>query len=115
MSALVCKHGNLARQCETCELEAEIRRLTDIAALGRMVRGDAMTFTDGSTYHFNHSRKGEFTARVLRQAGDWLDVVLVEGRAKYMVEPNAEVGDEITVRRSLLTAKLAESSSQEPK
>lgn len=58
----------------------------------------------GSTYEFNHQRKGKFTARVLEQDDEWLNVVIVKGAAHHMSIPDAEKDDVINLRKSFCTA-----------
>jgi len=56
----------------------------------------------GNTYLIKHSRKGTFHGRVIALRGEWLDVVIVEGRAGAMCSYNeCEVGDDLTVRDTL--------------
>lgn len=60
----------------------------------------------GKTYRVNHSRKGKFTMRVTAVRGEWIDGLIIDGRAKYMSMQNqgeGYVGDEVTVRASLAT------------
>lgn len=56
----------------------------------------------GGTYLVRHVRKGIFGMRVSHVSDEWVDGVVVNGTAKAVLDYNVkEVGDEITVRRSL--------------
>ena len=51
----------------------------------------------------NHSRKGVFKGRITRDSGEWLDVEIVDGSARYLTSEDAEPGDTVTIRKSLCT------------
>lgn len=58
-------------------------------------------FEIGSIYNIVHSRKGNFEAKVLGQDSEWMTVEVTHGKAKAMMSYNvAEVGDEVTIRKS---------------
>jgi uncharacterized protein (UPF0179 family) len=55
----------------------------------------------GKTYKITSSRKGTFVAKLTRFDETWATAVIVDGKAKAMMEYNErEKGEEITVRRS---------------
>lgn len=62
----------------------------------------------GSTYNFNCARKGKFEAKVVDQDSEWVTVEVTDGKTKAMMRYNvAEVGDEVTLRKSfVISAEL---------
>lgn len=65
------------------------------------------TPTVGGTYAVNHSRKGKFNMHVTDVRGEWVDGVIVSGKAKALLAYNEkETGEEITVRQCLATFTL---------
>lgn len=65
------------------------------------------TPTAGGTYAVNDSRKGKFNMLVNRVAGEWVEGVIVSGKATALLECNErETGEEITVRQCLATFTL---------
>ena len=65
------------------------------------------TPTAGGTYAVNHSLIGKFNMFVNRVAGEWVEGVIVSGKAKALLEYNErETGEEITVRQCLSTFTL---------
>ena len=58
----------------------------------------------GQTYIVNHTRKGKFAMRVTEQDDEWIVGVIVSGTANALIRDNVRgKGEEITVRKSLLT------------
>ena len=56
----------------------------------------------GETYRMIHQRKGTAVVRVTGLAGEWIDIVVVEGTLRGMGQGSLrEVGDEERVRDSL--------------
>lgn len=65
------------------------------------------TPTAGGTYAVNHDRKGKFNMHVTNVRGEWVDGVIVSGKAKALLAYNEkETGEEITVRQCLATFTL---------
>ena len=65
----------------------------------------AVKVKKGSTYLVNHCRKGSFQLAVNSQDDEWIHGVIAEGQAGAMMSYNEKFeGDEITVRKSLLTS-----------
>lgn len=61
----------------------------------------------------DHSRKGTFIGKVIRDSGDWVTVEIVKGKAHYMSVSNnlmgrGNVGDKLTIRKSLCSFKPVE-------
>jgi hypothetical protein len=52
----------------------------------------------GKTYKLRHTRKGEFTAKVLSCDDEWAEVEIVEGEAKEMSRENEGPGEKVTIR-----------------
>jgi len=70
-----------------------------------------MSIEVGKTYLIDHSRKGTFIAKLLKDDGTWLTVEIVKGRAHYISTMNVGrgvVGDVITIRKSFCTFKEVE-------
>lgn len=62
----------------------------------------------GKKYRVTHKRKGVFVAKVLKD-GDYVDLEIVSGSAKYLsCTATANKGDIIVVRKSLCTFELVE-------
>ena len=58
----------------------------------------------GRTYNVTHSRKGDFTIKLLNQDDTWSTVLMVAGRTTTMLPENrAFKGDQTTIRTSFLT------------
>lgn len=59
----------------------------------------------GKTYKINHTRKGRFSIRVESNDGEWVKGLVVSGKAGAMMAHNErEAGEEITVRKSLISS-----------
>ena len=57
----------------------------------------------GKEYIINHSRKGTFIGKLLKDSGEWITVEVTKGRAQYISSMNVGrgvVGDTITLRKS---------------
>ena len=68
-----------------------------------------MKLENGKVYKVNHTRKGNFDlyveSQVELQDETWITGIIVEGKAQAMLKDNEKfVGDEITVRKSLLSS-----------
>ncbi len=64
-----------------------------------------MILENGKVYKVNHTRKGNFDLYVESQDDTWINGIIVEGKAQAMLKDNEKfVGDEITVRKSLLSS-----------
>ena len=50
-----------------------------------------------------HRRKGTFIGTVIKDNGDWIDVKVVEGKAKYISMSDAGPGEIITLRKEFCT------------
>jgi len=60
----------------------------------------------GRTYDVKHDRKGSFRVLVTAINGEWIDALVVHGRANAMLAYNvAEEGDPITMRASMCRFK----------
>jgi len=53
----------------------------------------------GKTYTIKHSRKGTFVARVVNDVGDFIDVEMLVGEARYISDYNAVPGEVIRIRK----------------
>ncbi len=61
-----------------------------------------MNLIEGQIYKVNHSRKGTFNLMVTKQDETWVTGLIVEGKAKAMLEYNErEQFDDITIRKEL--------------
>lgn len=54
----------------------------------------------GKTYVVNHRRKGRFIGKVVADNDGSCDIEIIEGKARYVVNPDAYEGEVITVRTS---------------
>lgn len=69
----------------------------------------------GATYDVQHSRKGRFRIRATAVRGEWLDGVVVAGRARAMLPENAcDVGDHCTIRDRLAVLSLVDDAKGAP-
>ena len=76
-----------------------------------MVEVKQMELQIGKEYVINHSRKGTFIGKVLKDTGEWVTIRIVKGKADYMSISNnlmsrGNIGDEITIRKSFCTFKM---------
>lgn len=64
------------------------------------VQGPALVV--GDPYTCNSSRKGRFVMRVTEAGDEWVTGIVIDGKAGAMLAYNEkEIGEEVTVRRSL--------------
>lgn len=75
-----------------------------------------MNLVPGKIYRINHSRKGQFLGRVLKQIGQeddqWVTVEIVEGIADALLDYNVKtVGETVPIRMSLAEFELVEDKS----
>jgi hypothetical protein len=74
----------------------------------------------GGVYHFKHTRKGEFTARVIGLSsgtdGEWADLEITAGRAVMITigTRDAGIGDVIRVRVALVSSAKPARCDSEP-
>lgn len=59
----------------------------------------------GKEYVIDHSRKGTFIGKILKDNGEWITVEITKGKAHYMSISNnlmgrGNIGDKITIRKS---------------
>jgi hypothetical protein len=66
------------------------------------------TLTPGTTYNVVSSRKGAFTGKLVSADDTWATIEITSGRADAMLRENVcEVGEQVTVRRSLCSFQVA--------
>jgi tellurite resistance-related uncharacterized protein len=71
-----------------------------------------VTLEIGKIYLIEHSRKGNFLAKVLSQDDEWATVEVVKGHAEFMASGNSDrglSGDQITIRKSFCVFRLEDS------
>lgn len=58
----------------------------------------------GKSYIVNHARKGRFAGKLVRDEGEFVEILISSGKATAMLKENeADPGEKITIRRSLCT------------
>lgn len=58
----------------------------------------------GKVYKVTHSRKGNFTAEIVADKGEWVDLALSDGEVKLLSRgAHIDKGDIFTVRKSFCT------------
>lgn len=62
----------------------------------------------GKEYIINHSRKGTFIGKIVKDDGEWLTVEITKGKAHYIsvvnnLDRRGNIGDIITIRKSFCT------------
>ena len=64
----VCRHGSLARSCQVCDLEDEVRRLRAerTAMLDALEAGQALADLDTWSWEDRQSAMGEWDQRIAR-------------------------------------------------
>lgn len=70
-----------------------------------------MSLKIGKEYLIEHSRKGQFYAKLIEDTGDFIKVKITKGRANFISAMNAGmgvVGDHISIRKSFCTFKEIE-------